>query len=61
MCFFGRVGAITKNKIEKKFVCFFNFRKFRSVGSVNEKLKNSGLNALFTKIWPVRTVHIQIR
>ena len=42
--FFGRVGAITKNKIEKKyFYFFFNFRKFGSVGSVKRKIK---------KLWP---------
>ena len=40
----GRVGAITKNKIEKKyFYFFFNFRKFGSVGSVKRKIK---------KLWP---------
>ena len=42
--FFWRVGAITKNKIEKKyFYFFFNFRKFGSVGSVKRKIK---------KLWP---------
>ena len=42
--FFGRVGANTKNKIEKKyFFFFFNFRKFGSVGSVKRKIK---------KLWP---------
>ena len=42
--FVGRVGAIMKNKIEKKyFYFFFNFRKFGSVGSVKRKIK---------KLWP---------
>ena len=43
---FGRVGANTKNKIEKKyFYFFFNFRKFGSVGSVKRKIK---------KLWPCK-------
>ena len=46
--FFGRVGAITKNKIDKKyFYFFFNFRKFGSVGSVKRKIK---------KLWPYRCI-----
>ena len=49
--FFGRVGAITKNKIDKKyFYFFFNFRKFGSVGSVKRKIK---------KLWPKLTYVIK--
>ena len=45
--FFLRVGAITKNKIEKKVpIFFFNFLKFGSVGSVKRKIKELWPNKL---------------